>query len=79
MIEKPTVTELLKRAENRYELVIMTAKRARQLAEGAEKLTSVPDDNNVTVAANEIFEGKVVKKEDEEENQEAVEEVEGEN
>ena len=59
MIEKPTVTELLTKAENRYELVIMTSKRARQIAEGAEKLTDVNEENNVTVAANEIAEGKV--------------------
>ena len=59
MIEKPTVTELLTKAENRYELVIMTAKRARQIAEGAEKLTDVNEESNVTIAANEIAEGKV--------------------
>ena len=59
MIEKPTVSELLKKAENRYELVIMTSKRARQIANGAEPLTNVNEENNVTLAANEIAEGKV--------------------
>ena len=73
MIEKPTVTELLEKAENRYELVIMTAKRARQLANGAEPLTAANEENKVTIAANEIFEGKVVKEEPEE-NEETVEE-----
>ena len=35
MIVKPTVTELLTKAQNRYELVIATARRARQIAAGA--------------------------------------------
>ena len=59
MIVKPTVTELLKRAKNRYELVIATAKRARQIANGAEVKTNVKEESPVTLAANEIAEGKV--------------------
>ena len=50
MMVKPTVQELLKKAKNRYELVIATSKRARQIASGAEV---------VTLAANEIAEGEV--------------------
>lgn len=59
MIVKPTVTELLKRAKNRYELVIATAKRARQIANGAPVKTNVKEESPVTLAANEIAEGKV--------------------
>ena len=59
MIVKPTVNELLERADNRYELVIATARRARQIAEGAEVKTSVKEESPVTLAANEIAEGKV--------------------
>ena len=59
MIVKPTVNELLKKADNRYELVIATARRARQIAEGAEVKTNVKEDSPVTLAANEIAEGKV--------------------
>lgn len=59
MIEKPSVTQLLTKANNRYELVIATARRARQLSKGAEKLTKVEEENVVTLAANEIAEGKV--------------------
>lgn len=68
MIIKPTVQELLKKAKNRYELVIATSKRARQIAEGAEVKTSVKEDSPVTLAANEIAEGKVDIIEPEEEN-----------
>ena len=60
MIVKPTVAELLTKAQNRYELVIATARRARQIAEGAETLTKVKEESPVTLAANEIAEGKVI-------------------
>ena len=59
MIVKPTVVELLEKTKNRYELVIATSKRARQIANGAPKLTTVNEVSPVTLAANEIAEGKV--------------------
>ena len=40
MMVKPTVHELLGKVTNRYELVIATSKRARQLANGEEALTN---------------------------------------
>ena len=72
MIVKPTVTELLKKSTNRYELVIATSKRARQIAMGEEPLTKVKEESPVTLAANEIAEGKVtiVREEDKEEEKE---------
>lgn len=66
MIVKPSVTELLKKALNRYELVIATAKRARQIASGDEPKTDVKEESPVTLAANEIAEGKVTIIRDEE-------------
>ena len=59
MIVKPTVGQLLTKAQNRYELVIATARRARQIAAGDEVKTSVREESPVTIAANEIAEGKV--------------------
>lgn len=59
MIQKPTVKELLNHAENRYALVIATARRARQIANGDEILTNVDEESPVTLAANEISESKV--------------------
>lgn len=59
MMVKPSVSELLKKANNRYELVIATARRARQIAAGDEKRTDVKEESTVTLAANEIAEGKV--------------------
>lgn len=74
MIVKPTVTELLKKAKNRYELVIATSKRARQIASGAEVETDVKEDSPVTLAANEIAEGKVEIIEPGKEDEEVIEE-----
>ena len=59
MIVKPTVGELLTKVQNRYELVIVTARRARQIAAGDEPKTNVMEESPVTLAANEIAEGKV--------------------
>ena len=62
MIVKPTVAELLNKVEdNRYALVIMTAKRARQIASGKQPMTLAKDTSPVTLAADEIAEGKVTK------------------
>lgn len=69
MMVKPTVAELLTKANNRYELVIATARRARQIAAGAEPKTDVKEESPVTLAANEIAEGKVsIVEEPEDEN-----------
>jgi len=59
MIVKPTVSELLTKTENRFKLVIATSKRARQIAEGSEVLTESDDVSPVSLAADEIVEGKV--------------------
>ena len=59
MMVKPSVSELFKKADNRYELVIATARRARQIAAGAEVKTDVKVESPVTFAANEFAEGKV--------------------
>ena len=73
MMVKPTVQELLTKAKNRYELVIATAKRARQISSGAEVKTKVKEESAVTLAANEIAEGKVDIIQPVEENEEVVE------
>ena len=60
MMVKPTTAELLQKTNNnRFGLVIATAKRARQIASGSEKLTDADEEAPVTIAANELAEGKV--------------------
>lgn len=64
MMVKPAVTELLEKVPDRYSLVIMTSRRARQIASGATVLTTVDEKSPVTLAANEIAEGKVTEVEE---------------
>ncbi len=59
MLVKPTVLELLTKVYNRFELVTMTSKRARQLAAGSTPLTKKEEPSPVSLAADEIVEGKV--------------------
>ncbi len=59
MMTKPTMSDLMKKIDNRYALVVATAKRARQIAEGDEKLIDSDDVAPVTIAADEINEDKV--------------------
>ena len=56
---RPSVTELLTKVNNQFELVVMTAKRARQLSKGDKPLTNKQDESTVTLAADEIEEGQV--------------------
>lgn len=67
---KPAVTDLLKKVDNRYSLVIMTAKRARQIAEGQTPMTAVDEKSPVTLAVNEIYEDRVYEVNDDAENEE---------
>lgn len=55
----PPMVSLLKKVDSRYTLVIAVAKRARMLTNGAKKLTNYDSNKDVTVAINEIYEGKV--------------------
>lgn len=55
----PSINSLLTKVDSRYTLVVATAKRARQLAEGAHKLTKNNSDKAVTIAINEINEDKI--------------------
>ena len=59
MLVKPNINELLEKIDNRYQLVLAIAKRARQLADGDESLTKIKEESRVSVAAHEISEGKV--------------------
>lgn len=55
----PPVEELLNKVDNRYTLVVETAKRARQLVDGAPELVKCESDKPVTIATHEIQAEKV--------------------
>ncbi|PYG87630.1 DNA-directed RNA polymerase subunit omega [Ruminiclostridium sufflavum DSM 19573] len=55
----PSINDLMKTADSRYTLVVEAAKRARQLVDGSPKLSKVNSEKEVTIAINEIAEGKI--------------------
>ena len=55
----PSVVDLLKKVDNRYSLVIVTSKRARQIIDGSEPLVRNTSIKPLTLAINEVNEGLV--------------------
>jgi len=55
-----TVEDCLKKVDNRFELVLLASKRARQLFKGAKPLID-SENREVVVALREIADGKVRK------------------
>lgn len=55
----PSVVDLLEKVEDRYSLVIVTSKRARQIIDGSNELVEVESKKPLTVAINEVNEGFV--------------------
>ncbi|MGL5245890.1 MAG: DNA-directed RNA polymerase subunit omega [Sarcina sp.] len=55
----PSIVDLLEKVDNRYSLVIITSKRARQIIDGAEQFVSVESNKPLTVAINEVNDGFV--------------------
>ena len=53
----PPVTDLLQKVDNRYRLVTVTAKRARQIVDGQEMLLDGDKDKPLTTAIDEVNEG----------------------
>jgi len=52
----PSINEIRQKADSRYTLVILAAKRARDIVSGKPKLTEVEIERPVSIAANEIAE-----------------------
>ncbi len=57
----PSFRELEKISKSRYEIAMMAAKRAKEIVEGSEPLVKEDGVKPVTIAINEIMEGKVTK------------------
>lgn len=54
-----TVTDCLENVDNRFQLVLIAAKRARQLSMGAKPLVEEEDDKPTVIALREIAENLV--------------------
>lgn len=56
-----TVEDCLDHVDNRFELVLIASKRARQLSMGAEPLVELENDKPTVLALREIAENKINK------------------
>jgi DNA-directed RNA polymerase subunit omega len=54
-----TVEDCLHNVNNQFELVLLAAKRARRIANGAEPLVEVQNDKPTVIALREIADGRV--------------------
>jgi DNA-directed RNA polymerase subunit omega len=59
MMIKPTLGELLKKVDNRFALVNVVSKRARQLIDGAPTLIRSNSTKPVSIAINEVNENMI--------------------
>jgi len=74
MITKPSVEELLEKAENRFELVNMVARRSRQIMNGDDAKIDTKEMSKITIAALELVEDKFGLVTEDENKEEIVEE-----
>ena len=54
-----TVEDCLDQVDNRFELVLLATRRARQIARGAEPLVDEANDKSTVIALREIAEGLI--------------------
>ena len=59
MLIKPTLESLMKKVDSKYTLVTLAAKRARELTDGDEPLLDVETTRVVSIAMEEIDQGKI--------------------
>lgn len=73
MLLYPSINELNEKADSRYTLVILAAKRARDIIDGKPIFTDAAVDRPVSIACNEIYEDAITykRREDNEESDEA--------
>lgn len=60
----PSINLIRQKADSRYTLVVLAAKRARDIIEGKPKLTEVDIEKPVSIAANEIAEDLITYREE---------------
>ena len=58
-IVNPTIDELMPKVDSKYTLVVLAAKRARQILDGSEVESDKVSKKNVTNALEEIVEDKI--------------------
>ena len=59
----PSINKIREKADSRYTLVVLAAKRSRDIVEGMPKLTEADVEKPVSIAANEIAEDLITYRE----------------
>lgn len=54
-----SLDDLVDKVDSRYTLVVQVAKRARQLVDGQKPMVATDSDKSVTIAVQEVKEGKI--------------------
>lgn len=55
----PSIVELTEKCADRYSLVVIASKRARLLIDGEEPLIRITSKKALTIAINEVNDGKI--------------------
>lgn len=64
----PSINQLRNKVDSKYSLVVITAKRAREIIDGKQKLIDTEIEKPVSVATHEIAEGLIEYQRDEKDN-----------
>lgn len=59
MMSFPSIDDLIKKVDNKYTLVTLAAKRARELTDGEPALIEAKGKKPVTIALEEIYYDKI--------------------
>ena len=70
----PSINEIRKKADSRYTVVVMVAKRSRDIIDGKPLLTDCEINKPVSISAREIAEDLITYRRDTEEVEELIEE-----
>lgn len=54
----PSIVDLVKKAGDRYSVVVVTSKRARQIIAGSKPLVDIDANKPLTIAINELDQDK---------------------
>ncbi|WP_234121099.1 DNA-directed RNA polymerase subunit omega [Clostridium hydrogenum] len=55
----PSIVDLKEKVGDKYSLVVITSKRARQIIEGEKSLVEIDSNKPLTIAINEVYQDKI--------------------
>lgn len=55
----PSLDSLVKKVDSKYTLVVLAAKRAREIMDGQQPLTASKSNKPVTIALEEVAQGEI--------------------